>query len=620
MDKGVRVSLSGEIKNASSLKTWPIFQHQTNAPPTSLQARLQQITRIANQVYIALPSQINIIIHGDATNTSSFDAFMMLRTPEVQTPWCHVIKGDVFLRLSPPPAFHGPSKLAWNLAADAVETDYARVRNFRSELVALGDDKLSDLIRARMESSASKITTSWAEVDNARLSAHWAHSLTNPMPNEGSVALLLTNVTTRWANASQARLTASLQTPASSMPIQPEWGFWNALAPYVLGLQADLQNVTAGDFQSPRVDVSGSWKAPFLQITNLYTEMYQGHFRASTSIDVATRRAQLSSESDFDALRAYPLLPKSARDWLDKQKFSYEKPPIIHIAAGATLPEWTNHHPDWKKTVVPTLGVLGDFQIGQGSYRGIQFHSASSHITYTNQTWSLPDLYAERPDGSVRMAFESREDTLDYHFKIDSNVDVKAVHPALDPKTLNVLQRFQWDQPPRLEADLWGRWRAPERIGFQGKITTTNLAYKGEQTTFLTADLAYTNRYLVITRARVERTNQWATADSFGLDLKSMVGHLTNGNGVLDHMVVGRLIGPVTAQSLSPYHFLTPPKVHVEGEVPLSEDISVADLRFNIEGNGFAWWKFHVPSIAGNAHWRGHQQIRGRSFRACSRE
>jgi hypothetical protein len=262
--------LSGEIKNASSLKTWPIFQHQTIAPPTSLQARLQQITRIANQVNIALPSQINIIIHGDATNTSSFDAFMMLRTPEVQTPWCHVIKGDVFLRLSPPPAFHGPSKLAWNLAADAVETDYARVRNFRSELVALGDDKLSDLIRARMESSASKITTSWAEVDNARLSAHWAHSLTNPMPNEGSVALLLTNITTRWANAFQARLTASLQTPASSMPIQPEWGFWNALAPYVLGLQADLQNVTAGDFQSPRVDVSGSWKAPFLQITNLY--------------------------------------------------------------------------------------------------------------------------------------------------------------------------------------------------------------------------------------------------------------------------------------------------------------------------------------------------------------
>src|SRR6202012_5765038 len=53
------------------------------------------------------------------------------------------------------------------------------------------------------------------------------------------------------------------------------------------------------------------------------------------------------------------------------------------------------------------------------------------------------------------------------------------------------------------------------------------------------------------------------------------------------------------------YHFLTAPVMYVDGVIPLTSDISVADLRFKISGGPFEWQKFHLPQISGTIHWAG---------------
>jgi hypothetical protein len=70
--------------------------------------------------------------------------------------------------------------------------------------------------------------------------------------------------------------------------------------------------------------------------------------------------------------------------------------------------------------------------------------------------------------------------------------------------------------------------------------------------------------------------------------------------------VVARAIGPQIASALEPYQFARPPTVHVSGVVPL-EGTKDTDLRFEVDGGPFQWWKFDVPHVSGRVHWMGER-------------
>ncbi len=607
--ENARFSLTGSITNASMLKTWPIFSHGAKkSAPGSFGERLRQFAEAMHRVHFASQPQLNVIVHGDAANTSSFDAFVILHAPGVSTPWCDVSKGDLLLRLSPPPSGNGPSKLEFRLDVAAVKTAYAEASQVHAEIHALGDDGLTNLVHATLEFSAVKASTLWADVGTVSASVQWSHSLTNPLPADGVAKLTFSDIETQWATASHATLTASLRTPAISVPSQPELGFWNTLAPYVLGLESRVENIRAGDFESREVAISGNWKAPMLTITNLYTEMYQGHFKADADINVSNRKARLALNSDFDALRAYPLLPPAAQRWLDHQRFDWVKPPVIQAAGTITLPEWTNRHPDWHGEIMPTLALNGHFELGEGSYRGVSFTNASSHIIFSNMTWCMPDMLARRPEGAVQMFFTSDDRTQDYFFKVHSGMNVQPIRTVLEnEKARQVFDKFTFGTPAEVTAEIWGRWHEPTRTGFTAHIAATNLTYKTESATAVSANLQYTNKFLLLTHSRAEQTNLFVTVESMGFDLTTLRGHLTNGFSTIDPMVIARLIGPRTAESFMAYHFVVPPQIRADGEVPLTEDVSVSDMHFAIEGGPFDWWKFHLPRIRGKAHWVGDE-------------
>jgi hypothetical protein len=94
-------------------------------------------------------------------------------------------------------------------------------------------------------------------------------------------------------------------------------------------------------------------------------------------------------------------------------------------------------------------------------------------------------------------------------------------------------------------------------------------------------------------------------ADALGLDFESKKGFLTNGFSTMPAMVVPHCIGPKIVHDIEPYIFHAPPTVHASGVIPLSEDISVADLRFDIVGDQFEWLRFHSPHVSGVVNWQG---------------
>ena len=69
-------------------------------------------------------------------------------------------------------------------------------------------------------------------------------------------------------------------------------------------------------------------------------------------------------------------------------------------------------------------------------------------------------------------------------------------------------------------------------------------------------------------------------------------------------MVVARAIGAKIGRAIQPYTFSNPPTAHVEGIIPMHGEEG-ADLRFQLEGGPFHWWKFNTPWIRGVVHWKG---------------
>ena len=96
------------------------------------------------------------------------------------------------------------------------------------------------------------------------------------------------------------------------------------------------------------------------------------------------------------------------------------------------LPAWTNHHPDWRVEVQPSLKIQGEVDMkGGGSFRNVPIDTAHTHLSYSNLTWRLPDLQISRPEGRLRVAHVASDMTKDFYWRVDSTIDPKALAPIL---------------------------------------------------------------------------------------------------------------------------------------------------------------------------------------------
>ena len=609
---GARLHLSGSVKNASALRDWSVFHAEAKAQPELLRLRLRELARAIDGIKFKSPPELNVVVHGDARIIQSFNAVITLEAPGAETPWGTLANGVLTARLSPPNATNRQVLATCNLRADNVETRWANTRNFQLDLQASRDEILTNIVRARLEISAAQVVTPWAQATNAQFTVGWTHSLTNAIPLEAKEELRLADARTRWGTVGKLRLEASLATPATNAPALADasWAWWAQLEPYLLDWNCRLENVHADDFVSQEVLCAGNWRAPLLTITNLHTEMYQGHFAADATLNVATRVAAFSCVSDFDVQKAVPLLTPKARKWFEHQEFAWEKPPLLHAAGNITLPSWTtswtNQNPVWKSEVMPSLSLNGDFKVGAASYRKVPMDSAHSHITYSNLICHLPDLVATRPEGNVELELLDDDHTQDYYFRFRSQVDLNILRPTLpEPGIQRGLDMFSAAQPPLIKAEIWGRWKDYERIGARADVTVSNFVFRGEPANYFKGHLLYTNKFILLTDARVERTNQYLTASAVGFDLVGKKAFLTNGFSIFDPLPVLHVIGPKVTRDIEPYHFVQPPTVSAYGVIPLSDDISDADLHFKIDGGPFEWMKFHLPRVSGAVEWTG---------------
>jgi hypothetical protein len=602
---GGQISVGAMVTNASAFRDWKFLQAKHPTPAGTLQNRLHRVADALERIQFDAPPDLILDIRGDARDPQSFSVRMRLSALGSATPWGRFGRG-VFTARMFPGTNDAPARAEVTLQAAGAQTPWANTTNLQLNLrFATVGGGLTNSVEADLNLRAAQVGTRWADAADVEFTARWLHAYTNPVPLAGQGQLRCGFAQTHWGSATNLELVACLATPVIPLaPIADEsWAWWARLEPYLLDWECHFQKLQSPELDVETVSCGGTWRAPQLTITNLHADLYQGRLDAHAGLNVATRELEAAFATDVDPLKLQ-VLTDGARRWLGQ--YSWQQAPAIKTELALRLPAWTNRQPDWRAEVQPSLRLQGEFKIGNASFREVPITSAQSHFSYSNMTWRLPDLTVQRPEGQIQAFHQADDRTKDYYWRLRTTIDINCLRSLFPTNQQRDLAYLQFTKPPVIDGEIWGRWRDLERTGFKAHVALTNFTFRGESADSIQANIRYTNRWLVVTDARLNRGAELITAAGLAVDFVGQKIHLTNGFSTADPQAVARAIGPRIGRTVEPYRFSQPPTARVHGIIPIHREED-ADLHFDLEGGPFNWMKFHVPRISGHVHWIGER-------------
>jgi hypothetical protein len=424
-----------------------------------------------------------------------------------------------------------------------------------------------------------------------------------------------TSVQTPWGGMRNLRLAAKLTAPAGvPTPFVPAWAWWTNAQPYRLTWTAKFRELKSEKLNADFVECNGLWQAPELAVTQLSAGLGGGQLEAVARLNLATREFTFTNSSCFNIQALAALLTEKTRERL--ADFTWTQPPSLQASGSLILPAETNRPPDWRDEVQPTIRLNGELAITNSVFRGVEVDLARTHFSYSNLLWQLPDLAVVKSKSRLQLSGGEDDATKDYRWHIRGVLDPEAVRPFLTAS--NAVRGFEimkFSGPPVLDVDVSGRLYDYDSIAASGRVALTNFAVRGQAFGDVASALNYTNRVLECVNPLMHTGAQMMTADKVTLDFNARLVCFTNGFSTADPEPVARAIGPKTGRVVEPYHFLQPPTVRVNGQVPLHDmnggrDMTDADLRFDIiKGGPFEWMKFKTTNIVGTIHWQNQSLI-----------
>ena len=449
---------------------------------------------------------------------------------------------------------------------------------------------------------------------NARLNgdAHDVHSITL------SLNVRAPGVQTPWFGVRDLQFAARLSAPADAPTnCDPAWSFWTNLQPFRLDWTARGTDLKSDKLDAGAVECNGLWRAPELAVTKLSARLGGGQLEADAKLNVATREASFTVNSDFDLHAVAALLTGKIRERLTE--ISWTQPPQLRAGGALVLPAWTNGASDWRDDIAPTVRLQGALALTNALVAGIvPLDSAQMHFTYTNLVWSLPDLELTQGRTALELSGEENEATKNFHCVLGGKVDSEIVRPFLT--TSNAVRGFElvsFREPVALILDVTGNLREVAALSATGRVVATDFAIRGQWVDSVTATLSYTNLTAEFFHPQLARAGgaEQYEAEKVTLDLVTQNLFIHGGEGHLSSVALGEAIGPKTAKAMAPYQFPTIPNTRANGCIPLRQrdgDLVTddADLQVDIVGDvPFRWRKFATPHITGTVHWLANHLI-----------
>ena len=639
---GVKLRLAGTITNATSLgRLKPDFKKPRTK---SQQAFWHDLITQFEQTKFDPASEMTGTISGDAQHVETFRASVKIRSATVDSPWGRGQQLLLLAQLAPEPGALLRAEI--KLQAQHAETRWGRAESVRLDAQLAPSLTQWTPTNAHLRLEVKRARTPWVEASALTLVADF-----RPNPSDSATALADYSmrgqqIQSRWVRFAQAEVSASGVVSASNAwpssakakltfaggEIEagraaagsveatltlPPWAalefantnlsWWTRHDRMAGDLNVQLTGVHTPEVDVASVSLGAVWQPPLLTVGAWHATIYDGTLSGAARLDTATRQLAMELNVDVDPQRAAPLFATNVQSWL--AQFTWEKPPHFTAAAVLTLPPWTNtaawHAVDWRKEVVPTMGLSGHLAVGAASFRTVAVTSLQSDFAYTNRIWRLPHLVLTRPEGRATVAHTTHEDTQAFEFVIDSTIDPRLVRPFFDPTVQGVIDDFVITTPPVIHAEVAGLWNAPEKISARADFKGTNLSYKTKSVLSCNTLVTFTNLVLGLMQPVVVRSEGLSRGDSVIIDIPQLKLYINNATGVLELAALTHVISPTVERTMAPYHFLTAPRARCTGVVDLDDALG-SNLRFELlEGGPFEWRSFRFQQITGFVHWTG---------------
>jgi hypothetical protein len=635
---GGHLDFSCLLDHGSAVQQWST-PRPTTAHTSLWQWHLRRVLRIARRMQFSHPPDLTVRLTGDGRDPTTLSAEISSRVRDAQTAWGSLGELTLIMRLNQPSGTNGlglsdlklefedartpwgelrqgrldtryvqsftnpfPAAADWTLDLGGLYTPWGETDRIHLEATGRQPPGQPGRLRTELSLSSDGLLFAPGRCGTNQLTAELLHDNTSLIPVEAGWLLRLTAPESEWGKAREVQFSGRLTRRDRATPSQAntDWAWWTWLEPVRFTWEGSVDQLSTPNVQADRVAVTGEWNAPELKIGSLHVDLYKRALDASVRVDVATRRAEADCRFDFDVYRVAGLLTPKARNWLSQ--YTWQQPPEVNGQIRVTLPAWTNAHPDWRAEVQPTLRLDGFFRGRDAFYRGVPISTAQSHFTFSNQVWHLPDFAATRPEGRLEFAHWADSKTQDFWFDLRGQIDPQAIRPLVPAPQQRAFELFQFTEPPRVEGFVSGRYHARERTTFRGHLTATNFTFRGEPVSSLQTQLQYADQHFTATNTLLRSGSEWAEAPGVGFNLASQTLFLTNISAVMQPQRVARAIGPKTAALLGPYAFQQPITARVDGSVNVREQ-ERADLRFEVAGGPFSYWRFNTPEIRGVIHW-----------------
>ena len=599
---GADFFLTGSLTNASAVQTWEFTRAGKSGGAGDWSSRLRKLADVLDQISFSKPPELRLDVNGDARNLGSFEARLVMKAADADTAWGRAKQILLTARMLPV-ASNELSRAEISLQAQRAETRWANTTNLEVKLRLITAVQQPDVVDAAATVRAGGVETPWAAVGATQLKASWTHALTNPIPRAGHIELHTDSVATWWARVADLDFSASLSLATNPIAADSALGFWTNLLPYQVQWSVGAGNLRTAGLQSDHVSGDGDWTPPRLSVTNLKASLYRGTVAGQATLDVVSREGSGSATSDFDFKQIVSLLSPASQEWL--AKFTWAAAPHLSCAAALVLPPWPATQANWQTAVRPTLRLAGQVALTNGTYQGVHGDWATTHFTYTNLVWRLPDLTVGRPEGMLQASHVADDSTRDYYFRLHSTIDPQAVLPLFAAEVRRGFDLCEFGQPPVVDGELWGRWFDHERLGFRGRIALTNFSFRGQTTDAIVTGLNYTNLVVECLEPRIWRGTQHLAAAGITADFITKRTYFTNGFSTLDPLVIVRAIGPMVTRVMEPYHFGQAPTARFHGYTSMGNPHD-ADVIFEGEGNDFESLRFRVTHYTARVIWKNN--------------
>lgn len=358
--------------------------------------------------------------------------------------------------------------------------------------------------------------------------------------------------------------------------------------------------------EAENIRLHARWESTGLVVEQLAATLYDGSLNFQGTWNPETRRTTLAGRFDFDVQRIRHLLSDKGKRWLNQYEF--QQPPFAQVQASVILPKRGVGDSGWWKELQSRLNLTGRFHADKATFRTVLLDSVSSSIEFSNRIWRLPDICITRPEGKLRLNYQCDTRTKDHHWEVNGVVDLNAYKPLLTSVQTEKLALFEFNQPVHIRnGKVRGRWGVSDLTQFETSIAATNFLFRGVPLSSLRADLAYTNNLLTATQVELLCKEGQIRADEAELNFNTRLVTTTNAVSTAALATIAKMIGPSTEQLFKRCRFPKPPRIQLNGVVPLDMENPAVAARFKVEGRPFALGRFQSPHIHADVNWIGRK-------------